>query len=78
MSNAKEVYSKLSQYYVEYAVPSTPDLQSGYIASKKREALFNENWKKNKVNINEIKIEICNKAVPYFHTSKIDIAAYNN
>lgn len=25
MSNAKEVYSKLSQYYVEYAVLSTPE-----------------------------------------------------
>lgn len=70
MSNAKEVYSKLSQYYVEYAVPSTPDLQSGYIASKKREALFNENWKKNKVNINEIIDKYTPNVTPKVHGVK--------
>ena len=45
MSNAKEINSKLSKYQVEYAVPSSSDLQYGYAESKKRQVLFNENWK---------------------------------
>lgn len=69
MSNAKEVYSKLSQNYVD-AVPSTPNLQHGYIASKKREAQFNENWKKNKVNINEIVDKYTPEVTPEVHGVK--------
>ena len=70
MSNAKEVYSKLSQYYIEFAIFSTPNTQKAYSASKRREALFNENWKQNKVNINQIIDKYTPEEAPTIHGVK--------
>ena len=60
MSNAKEIYSEASKYYCETKVPSSPMDQERYNRSKAREARFNENWKKEKVNI----IDIVNQYAP--------------
>ena len=54
MSNAKEIYSEASKYYCETKVPSSSIDQERYNKSKAREAKFNENWKKEKVNIVDI------------------------
>ena len=50
MANAKEIYSEASKYYCETKVPSSSIDQERYNKSKAREAKFNENWKKEKVN----------------------------
>lgn len=60
MSNAKEVYSKTSKYYCEQVVPNNPFDQERYNRAKTRETKFNENWKKEKVNI----IDMVNKYAP--------------
>ena len=54
MSNAKAIYSEASKYYCETKVPSSSIDQERYNKSKAREAKFNENWKKEKVNIVDI------------------------
>ena len=46
----KALYSKASKYYVENHALSEID----YNKSKNRERLHNDNWEKQKVNINEI------------------------
>lgn len=54
MSDYKAAYSDISKDYIENVVP-TNDLDQGrYDRSKLREAQHNEQWKKNKVNLNEI------------------------
>ncbi|MCQ2121581.1 MAG: hypothetical protein MJY78_07130 [Fibrobacter sp.] len=60
MANAKEIYSEASKYYCETTVPANPWDQERYNRSKSREAKFNENWKKEKVNI----IDIVNQYAP--------------
>ena len=60
MANAKEIYSEASKYYCETKVPASPKDQERYNKSKAREAKYNENWKKEKVNI----IDIVNQYAP--------------
>lgn len=54
MSDAKRRYSEASTEYREVAIPSSEIDQARYDRSKAREALYNENWKRNSVNINEV------------------------
>lgn len=65
MSNAKEVYSKTSKYYCEQVVPNNPFDQERYNRTKAREAKFNENWKKEKVNIIDLVNKFASNAVAY-------------
>lgn len=60
MADYKSAYSDISKDYIEKTVPSNPVDQRRYNRSKKREALNNDNWIKQKVNLNEI----VNKFVP--------------
>ena len=54
MSNAKSAYSVISGYYCEQVVPSSQKDKNRYDRSKRREQKYNEEWKKEKVNVNEI------------------------
>lgn len=54
MSNAKSAYSVISGYYSEQVVPSSQKDKNRYDRSKRREQKYNEEWKKEKVNVNEI------------------------
>lgn len=54
MSNAKSMYSDISGYYCEKVVPSNSKDKQRYDRSKLRERKYNEEWKKEKVNLNEI------------------------
>ncbi|MGN1383581.1 MAG: hypothetical protein ACI4W2_12285 [Eubacterium sp.] len=54
MSDYKAAYSDISKDYIENVVPSSDIDRGRYDRSKKREAKYNENWKKQKVNLNEI------------------------
>lgn len=54
MADYKSAYSDISKDYIENTVPSNPVDQGRYDRSKNREALYNENWIKQKVNLNEI------------------------
>lgn len=54
MSDDKSEYSDISKDYVENIVPSNPLDQERYDRSKSREAENNENWLKQKVNLNDI------------------------
>ena len=54
MSNAKAMYSVVSAYYCEQVVPSNNVDKERYNRSKLREQKYNEEWKKDKVNVNEI------------------------
>ncbi|WP_288801155.1 hypothetical protein [uncultured Fibrobacter sp.] len=60
MSNAKERYSETSKEYCEIKVPSSPLDLARYKRCKERERKFNENWKKEKVNI----IDMVNRYAP--------------
>lgn len=54
MADYKSAYSDISKDYIENTVPSNSVDQERYDRSKNREALYNENWIKQKVNLNEI------------------------
>lgn len=54
MSDYKSAYSDISKDYIENIVPTNSVDQERYKRSKERELKFNENWKKQKVNLNEI------------------------
>lgn len=54
MSDYKTIYSDISKYYVDMIVPASILDQERYKRSKERERKFNENWSKQKVNLNEI------------------------
>ena len=54
MADYKSAYSDISKDYIENTVPSNSVDQGRYNRSKNREALYNENWLKQKVNLNEI------------------------
>ena len=75
MSNHKTIYSNLSSYYVGFVVPDSEKAQKDFLSSKKREADWNDNWKKYKVNINVL----LDKYVPGVHP-KIETvkAVYEN
>lgn len=65
MSNAKEMYSEASKYYCETKVPVSPKDQERYNRSKVREAVFNENWKRENVNIIDIVEQFAPEAEAY-------------
>ena len=54
MADAKTPYSIVSNYYITTIVPNSSIDQDRYDRSKERERKFNENWVKQKVNINDI------------------------
>lgn len=54
MSDQKDAYSDVSSYYVEVAIRQSEEDCRAHEASKRREEKYNENWLKQKVNINEI------------------------
>ena len=54
MADYKQAYSDISKDYVDNIVPGSALDQERYDRSKAREAANNENWKKQKVNLNEI------------------------
>lgn len=54
MADYKSAYSDISKDYIENIVPTNFVDQKRYSQSKKREALHNESWIKQKVNLNEI------------------------
>ena len=54
MADYKYTYSDISKDYIENTVPLNPVDQRRYDRSKNRETLYNENWIKQKVNLNEI------------------------
>lgn len=54
MSDSKSCYSEASKYYVEVKTRSSEIDAKRYERSKERERLYNENWIKHSVNINDI------------------------
>jgi hypothetical protein len=54
MGDYKSAYSDISKDYIEKIVPTREVEKGRYNRSKEREAQFNENWLKQKVNLNEI------------------------
>lgn len=54
MSDYKQAYSDISKDYIENVVPNNALDTERYNRSKLREAKNNDNWLKNKVNLNEI------------------------
>ena len=54
MADYKSAYSDISKDYIENTVPFNSVDQGRYKRSKEREAQYNENWIKQKVNLNEI------------------------
>jgi len=54
LADAKTPYSTVSKYYVTTTVPNSEIDQGRYDRSKERERKYNDNWNKQKVNINEI------------------------
>lgn len=54
MADYKSAYSDISKNYVENIVPASQLDQDRYARSKVREARNNENWLKQKVNLNLI------------------------
>lgn len=54
MSDYKEAYSDISKYYIDNVVPSSEIDRIRYEKSKQREEQFNDEWSKNKVNLNEV------------------------
>ncbi|WP_137656665.1 hypothetical protein [Bifidobacterium moukalabense] len=54
MSDNKQRYSDSSRNYIDNNVPSSTVDRRRYDSSKDREAKWNENWKKQPVDLNEI------------------------
>ncbi len=54
MSDSKQRYSDSSRSYIGNDVPSSTVDRKRYDSSKAREAKWNENWKKQPVNLNDI------------------------
>lgn len=54
MADYKQAYSDISKDYIENVIPTSEIDQNRYDRSKAREALYNEDWSANKVNLNEI------------------------
>ncbi len=54
MSDAKQCYSDSSRGYVNHDAHSSVVDRDRYNKSKSREAKWNENWKKQSVNLNDI------------------------
>ncbi|MBQ9954938.1 MAG: hypothetical protein IJO87_05855 [Eggerthellaceae bacterium] len=60
MSDYKSAYSEASQYYVEITTSTSDRDKARFDRSKRREAQWNDEWKKNPVNLNEI----CDRFAP--------------
>ena len=54
MSDYKDAYSDVSKYFIEQKVPVDSLEKDRYDRSKVRESKYNEDWKKQSVNLNEI------------------------
>ncbi|OXN00849.1 hypothetical protein [Bifidobacterium vansinderenii] len=54
MSDSKALYSSNAKRYIEDTVPSNLVDQGRYERSKAREARWNDNWKRQPVNLNEV------------------------
>ncbi len=50
----KDLYSEAAKYYVETVVPSNDVDQERHNRSKERETKYNDNWCKQKANLNDI------------------------
>jgi len=59
MADQKSAYSEASNHYVEIKVPSSSNEKSRFDRAKLREAMYNDNWKNQSVNINEIVDTFC-------------------
>ena len=59
MADSKSAYSKASKHYIEVKVPISAEDKKRFDQAKFREARFNENWKKQMVNLNEIIDQYC-------------------
>lgn len=59
MADQKSAYSEASSHYIEIKVPASAEDQDRFDRAKAREAKYNENWKAQSVNINEIIDEFC-------------------
>ncbi len=59
MADSKSAYSETSKHYIEVKVPESAVEQGRFDRSKLRESQYNENWKKQKVNLNEIVDQFC-------------------
>lgn len=59
MADSKSAYSEASKHYIEVKVPASAKDQERFDKAKLREARYNENWKKQKVNLNEIIDQFC-------------------
>lgn len=59
MADSKSAYSEASKHYIEVKVPVSAKDQKRFDKAKLREASFNENWKKQMVNLNEIIDQFC-------------------
>lgn len=65
MSDSKEKYSRQASDFVNNQVPNLERAKELYDSAKRREARFNDRWKKRSVNINEIVAEFAPGAEPY-------------
>ncbi len=54
MADGKDDYSEESNRFVSEEIPSSDEAQLAYARSKAREEKHNEEWLKNKVNLNEV------------------------
>ena len=54
MADSKSLYSKTSKYYIENKTVNSSIDHDRFERSKIREQKYNEEWLKNKVNLNEI------------------------
>lgn len=54
MADSKNKYSSASKNYVENIVPNSVEAQHSFNVSKAKEDKYNESWKGNLVDINEI------------------------
>ena len=70
MSDSKSTYSEVSKYYVNVTVPQNDIDRRRYVRSKDREKKWNQDWLKNKVNVNEVVDRFVPKGDPKrsFHT----------
>lgn len=70
MSDSKSTYSEASEYYVNVTVPQNDIDRRRYVRSKDREKKWNQDWLKNKVNVNEVVDRFVPKGDPKrsFHT----------
>ena len=72
MSNAKKPYSEASSEYIQNQVPISDFDKKRYERSKRKEAIFNENWVKQKVNLNGLVDKYAPNTEPKDHGTKME------